>query len=100
VLSSAATAMTAIRSRIMLALSTRQPWASALAISLGCGLGRSLLRASDGPHLWVGTCPARSEHRADDQFAANDMLPRRGVAKTSPAGTSEAARCSANSREG
>jgi hypothetical protein len=39
VLSPVATATTAIRSRIRLALSTRQPWASALAISLGCGLG-------------------------------------------------------------
>jgi hypothetical protein len=65
------TATTAIRSRVRLALSTRQPWASALAISLGCGLGRSLLRASDSPHLWVSSCPARSEHRADDEFAAN-----------------------------
>ena len=100
VLSTAATTTTVLRSRIRLALSTRQPWATALVISLGCGLGRSLWHAIDEPHLPVGACPALSEPRADNQLADNDMLPRRGVAKTSPADTSAAARCPAMSREG
>lgn len=91
-LSSVATA--AIRSRLRLALSIRQRRPSALFISLGCGLGRSSLCAIDGPHLSVGAGPARSEHRADNPFAANDRLLRRGVAKAPPGGISEAARCS------
>jgi hypothetical protein len=35
-----------------------------------------------------GSCPAGSEHRADAPFAADDVLPWRGVATTSPSDTS------------